>query len=494
MSGLAGSTLGPYQILDEIGRGGMADVYRAIQPSIGREVAIKILPAYFLQDRIFVERFTREVQVIASLQHPHILPVYDFGEEDGLPYIVMAYMTGGTLAERIRREGGLPLGEVVRLVEQIASGLDFAHEKGIIHRDFKPSNVLLDEKGNVYLADFGIAKIAQDTAHLTDSGMVGTPTYMAPELTQKGGMTPLVDVYALGVTLFELLTGRHAYQAETPVGILMAHINSPIPDVRVYRPSLADAVQRVVERAMAKDPYQRIQSPGSLATELKRAVEETNKSGFQDTARLSRTPALPVESIPFVPPPDSQIYDSSGSVRISQPKRHRGMRSWFWVGGVVIAAGAVIGILVILFALWGTSGYWSGTVDDTPIPPMVMEISPATTDILTADIGEVSSPTPTMVEANDPNCPGALAPRMQIGGKGRVSLTEDSSSLWAEPNTKPEVARLAPGTEFSVLKGPVCVAARHGHLNAWFVQLPNGITGWISEGYANQEYWIDPLP
>ena len=155
-AGLTAEQAGQYVLVDSIGQGGMATVYRATQPSIGRTVAVKVLPSHFLQDATFLERFRREVQVIAQLQHPHILPVYDFGEQDGIPYIVMAYMDGGTLADRIAH-GAIPLREAVRMVEQIAQGLDHAHRNGVIHRDFKPSNVLLDQYGNVHLADFGVA-------------------------------------------------------------------------------------------------------------------------------------------------------------------------------------------------------------------------------------------------------------------------------------------------------------------------------------------------
>ena len=508
MSDLTGRIIGSYEILDEIGHGGMAVVYRAAQPSIGREVAIKILPAYFLQDRTLAERFAREVQIIASLQHPHILPVYDFGEEDDLSYIVMAYMTGGTLADRIRREGGLPLSKVLRLVEQIASGLDFAHEKGIIHRDFKPSNVLLDEKGNVYLADFGIAKVAKGTAELTGSGVVGTPAYMAPELSQKGGLSPLVDVYALGATLYELLTGQHPYRANTPIGLIMAHISEPIPDIRRFRPDLLDVVQQVVEHAMAKDPSQRTQSPKALAAELKAVVEKVEKDEDQDTARMPKTSALPAPPaepmpepilapapLPAYPQVDSRAYASSGSVRVPRPRKRRRGRPWIWVGGMVIAAGVVIGGLVVVLMLWGMSEYWPWEASGSRSPEPVAVASPLEpTGMPTVDVGVVPGPTATATNESDPDCPGALAPRLEVGGRARVSLSEEPSSLWAEPNKEPEIATLGPGTEFEVLRGPVCVVAREGHLNTWLVRVSGGIAGWISEGYADGDYWIEPLP
>jgi serine/threonine protein kinase len=303
MTDLIGRTLGTYKIIDEIGHGGMANVYRATQPSIGREVAIKVLPPHFLQDRTFVRRFTREVQVIASLQHPHILPVYDFGEQDGLPYIVMAYMPGGTLADRMRKVGALPLPEVTRLVEQIADGLDHAHQKGIVHRDFKPSNVLLDEHGNVYLADFGIAKVAESTTQLTGSGIVGTPAYMAPEVTRTDKVTRLIDVYALGVSVFEMLAGQHPYPSDTPVGVLLAHAAEPIPSICDSRPDLPEGLQHVIDRAMAKEPSDRYQSAGALAgdlqvvlagqTPLTEPVARPAGSGHVKTIRMAPTSPVP---------------------------------------------------------------------------------------------------------------------------------------------------------------------------------------------------------
>jgi serine/threonine-protein kinase len=254
----------------------MANVYRAVQPSIGRKVAIKVLPAHYIQhDDSFLERFLQEVQIVAQLQHPHILPVHDFGEQDGLPYIVMAYLSR-TLGDRIRESSsGLPIYETVRLVEQIAAGLDYAHEKGIIHRDLKPGNVLMDEKGNAYLADFGIAKVIESTAQWTGSGVVGTPAYMAPEMADPAEPTPLVDIYALGVTLFQMLTGRLPYAAATTMGVLMAHVSRPIPDVRALRPNLPARTQSVIERGMAKNPRDRYQHAGELSAALSKILLDT---------------------------------------------------------------------------------------------------------------------------------------------------------------------------------------------------------------------------
>lgn len=395
MADLVGRTLGQYEILEEIGRGGMANVYRAVQPSIGREVAVKILPTHFLQDQTFLERFNREVQVIARLQHPHILPVYDYGEQEGRPYIVMAYLTGGSLADHIQQaDNGMPLDEVVRLVSQIAEGLDFAHKEGIIHRDFKPRNVLLDRNGNAYLSDFGIAKVTEITAQLTGTGIVGTPAYMAPEMAQPGGVSPLVDIYALGVTIYQMLTGLLPYEADTPLGVLMAHASRPIPDVRESRPDLPVYVQMVVGRAMAKDSMARYSTAGELAKDLRAAVtakappspvvpptepHPTVPDTLPATPRppelrtVQQAPVMPTQ--PDLTPPPAQVQPASPPYSAAPPAgvppqqyapspaypqpgyptappaRRRGISAWVWIlaGLFVIACLGMAGA-VVLFA------------------------------------------------------------------------------------------------------------------------------------------------
>lgn len=272
---LIGQNLGQYEIIEEIAKGGMATVYRARQASIGRDVAIKVLPAKFTHDESFIERFNREVEVIAQLQHPHILPVYDYGEYENMPYIVMAYIKGGTLTDRINA-GPMQSDEVAKMVHQIADALDFAHSQGIVHRDFKPSNVLLDERGNTYLADFGLAKITESGSEITGTMIVGTPHYMAPEQARAGDVTGSVDVYALGVTIYQMLTGHAPYKAPTAAGIMVAHITEPIPDIHDSRPDLPEVVQDVVEHSMAKEVSDRYESSGNLAIDLAKALE--NKS------------------------------------------------------------------------------------------------------------------------------------------------------------------------------------------------------------------------
>lgn len=291
-----GTTLGQFEILDEIGRGGMATVYRARQRSINRIVAVKVLPRALLHDPGFYERFTREVDVIAHLEHPHILPIYDYGEANGVPYIAMRYLAGGSMAQMIRR-GLPPLEALVKPISQIAQALDHAHQQGIIHRDLKPGNILLDERGNAYLSDFGIARVLNSS--LTGSAIIGTPAYMSPEQANGLPLDARSDVYALGIVLFELVTGTEPFNAETPVALLLKHINEPMPSVKDFRPGVPTAVEQVIYKATAKVPENRYSSAGDLAAAFVEAA-------YQPASRPDL--ARPPDDMPtIVPEPGSPI-------------------------------------------------------------------------------------------------------------------------------------------------------------------------------------------
>lgn len=306
---MEGKSFGSYQLTQLIAKGGMAHVYLAKHARTGRQVAVKVLPAVLMMDDTFLARFTRETQIITNLQHPHILPVFDFGEENGQPYIVMAYMPGGTITDLIQQNPkGMPLDQTVRLVERIAEGLDYAHRRGVIHRDFKPSNVLLDEDNNPYITDFGIAKAAAETSSLTATGrMVGTPYYMAPELARQGGATELADVYALGVTTYQMLTGRTPYEADTPMGILMAHATLPIPDIREMRPDLPEDVTLALTKALDKNPDTRTPSASALAKDLSATASAVDKSNRRAAQASIPAPVAPKPSV--VAPLDALTTD-----------------------------------------------------------------------------------------------------------------------------------------------------------------------------------------
>lgn len=256
-----------YTIESEIGRGGFAVVYKAFDPRFRRQVAIKVLPPHFLHDPRFRSRFEDEARTIASLEHPSIVPVHDFGEHEGQPFLVMRYMPGGTLRAKMGKQP-MALPEVARILAEIAPALDKAHDRGIIHRDIKPDNVLFDEDGRSYLADFGIARLAEATRTMT---ITGTPAYMSPEQV-KGDQTldGRSDIYALGVMLFELLAGQQPYMADTPTKQMLKHVLEPIPNILNLQPNLPPACQEIVGRAMAKERRDRYRS----AQELSAAVSQ----------------------------------------------------------------------------------------------------------------------------------------------------------------------------------------------------------------------------
>ena len=261
--------IGRYEIKSELGRGGMATVYLGYDPRFEREVAVKVLPPELLHaDPQFRLRFEREAKIIASLEHHSIVPVYDVGADEDQPYFVMRYMTGGSLSERIKA-GVFSVEEATRIIERVGPGLDEAHSKGIVHRDIKPSNILFDSKGTPYISDFGIAKLSQAQAgNVTGSGIIGTPAYMAPEQAQGDSIDGRADIYALGIILFEMVTGRQPYEADTPMAVAIKHITDPIPLILNANPKLPPGMDMIIHKAMAKDRDDRFSSSKEMLDAL----------------------------------------------------------------------------------------------------------------------------------------------------------------------------------------------------------------------------------
>jgi serine/threonine protein kinase len=264
--------MGRFEILGEIGLGGMGKVYQALDPQHDRQVAIKALPQQYLTDLGFRARFEREARLIADLEHAAILPVYEFGEQDGQPYLVMQYMPNGSLADRLLR-GPLSLEECDRVLGRIAAALDYAHEQGIIHRDLKASNILFDQDDNAYLADFGIA--LQPEATWQRDLASGTPAYMSPEQALRvATIDARSDVYALGVITYEMLAGELPFDGETPVSILLKHIHDPPPSLVARDPDLPGGLDAILQRALAKDPQERYPSAGEFAKAFQNALRQ----------------------------------------------------------------------------------------------------------------------------------------------------------------------------------------------------------------------------
>ena len=300
---LVGQTLGKYRVLEPLGRGGMARVYRAYHPQLDRYVAVKVLRSDLVDDEEFLVRFRREAQAVAGLRHPNVVQVFDFDVEGELTYMVMELLEGDTLKRRLNdyrvREEKMPPGEAVRILLDVLDGLAYAHSEGMIHRDIKPGNVLLTRRGEAVLGDFGIAQIVGGTRHTASGALMGTLSYMAPEQGMEGQSDARSDIYSLGIVLYEMMTQRTPFEADTPLAVLMKHVNDPLPLPRLIAPDIPESFERVVLKALAKRPEDRYQSAEEMALALRGAAEEAE---VELPARISlplsfKTADAPSESV-----------------------------------------------------------------------------------------------------------------------------------------------------------------------------------------------------
>ena len=277
MAALVGRSLGQFRIVERIGAGGMATVFKAYQPNLDRYVAIKVLPAYHARDPIFVKRFVQEARAVAKLVHPNILQIHDFGEQDNITYIVMEYVEGGTLKDRLKRPITNP--DAIDYMIQAAEGLNCAHSHGIVHRDVKPANMLLRKDGYLLLSDFGIAKILEGTTNLTRVGTgIGTPQYMSPEQGTGQAVDRRSDIYSLGIVLFHCLAGRVPFTADTPLSITVKHLNEPLPVEMLRTAGVPVPIEQVVVKMAAKAPQDRYQTTDELISALTGALAASHLS------------------------------------------------------------------------------------------------------------------------------------------------------------------------------------------------------------------------
>ena len=305
LQNLSGNTLGQYELRELLGSGGMGAVYLGYQAALERLVAIKVLNMSLITDADYLARFTREAKTSASLEHPHIVPVHDYGTHQGISFVVMRYLTGGSLAERLDHsvKTGRPLpslSETALIIRQLAGALDYAHVRGVIHRDVKTNNVMFDNQGTAFLVDFGIAKLTHSTSALTGTGMsVGTPSYMAPEQWRGEDITPAADQYALAVTAYAMLTGRLPFEAETPFVLMHKHLNEIPTPIHTFRSDLPLSVKDVLSKALAKDPADRYESTSAFAADLEEAVH--GKGGAPTGFFLTPLPPKPKREMPDHP-------------------------------------------------------------------------------------------------------------------------------------------------------------------------------------------------
>jgi beta-lactam-binding protein with PASTA domain len=344
MTEVAGNTMvdGRYRVLRRIGSGGMADVYCAEDTHLGRQVAIKVLHRRFAQDQEFVERFRREAKSAAGLNHPNVVGVFDRGEHEGTYYIAMEFLEGQTLKDIVATEAPLSQERVIDLGLQILQAAGFAHSHGVIHRDFKPHNVIVDQQGHAKVTDFGIARAG--ASEMTETGSImGTAQYLSPEQAQGHAVTATSDIYSIGVMLYEMLAGRLPFEGDSAVAVALKHLSEAPAPISQWRPDVHPALEAVVMAALAKDPAQRWQSAEDLAAGLEaaRAQIAAGPNGGQDTAAFAAIPMpVPDETGP------TQFAAAAVVAPVGEPQEER-ERRWFWwaIGALAVA---LVGVLLYL--------------------------------------------------------------------------------------------------------------------------------------------------
>lgn len=356
MEDLTGQQLGQYQLQERIGRGGMSAVYRAIRAEDQAEVAVKVMDTSPDTRDMFFKRFEQEAKIVSAMRHPNILPLLDYGHDQQHPFMVTPLINGGTLADILRRTTLSPE-ETGGWLYQVASALDHAHQQGVVHRDLKPTNILLDDKGHAYLTDFGIAKILNITGGLTVTGNVlGTPTYMAPEQWRGEDATPLTDIYGLGVLVYLMLSGEPPFHADSPHSLMYKHLNEPPPPIRIHAADVSEGVEQVVNKALAKNSNDRYPTSGEFSQDFQRALRgmETiaHRHPPRKHSRISTDTPSNLKAISaggvltpiYAPAPNTPYpYQASRSyvpvLPPPRPKRGSQIRSCLWVTLIMVALG-----------------------------------------------------------------------------------------------------------------------------------------------------------
>jgi len=423
--------IGRYQISKELGRGGMATVYQAYDPNFERDVAIKVLPRAFLHDPQFRVRFEREAKTVAALEHAAIVPVYDFGEEDGQPYIVMRMMSGGDLTDKLRK-GSLSYQAAAKITERLASGLDAAHQKGIIHRDMKPGNILFDQYDNAFLSDFGIARLTQGGHTLTGENIIGTPAYMSPEQIQgEKDLDGRSDLYSLGIIFYQMLNGNTPYQATTPAKVMMMHILEPVPSLTGQIPDLPTELSLWLQKSLAKEPDDRFATAKEMGEAILAAVQGRSHSTMTTAPRTAiREPSTPIvqQQIP-VP----QTYGPQHAVATPPPTPYptplpvKPKRNWlpFAIGGFILLG---IGAIIILATAY------MGYQGQGPLAALLGSTTSTVTSVAPTETQELE-----ITNTPEDGAAAVVEDTLEAAGEGTPTATDElPTSTEAPPTDTPE--------------------------------------------------------
>lgn len=405
-----GRTLsGRYRIEALLGQGGMSAVYKATDPNLKRVVAVKIIHPHLSSDPSFVQRFESEASAVASLRHPNIVQVYDFNNDNGVYYMVLEFIPGETLQDRLKRlvEAGrqLPIEDSIKFAINISDAVGYAHQRGMVHRDIKPANIMLDVHGQAILMDFGIVKILGGDSHTSTGAVVGTARYISPELIRGEVADQRADLYSLGVTLYEMLSGRPPFVADSAMTLMMMHLNDPVPNVRSFRQDVPAELARILERCLAKDRSQRYQSAAELSADLRAALSGAGQATMVSSPIVPKSETVAPRTEPVsgsVGSAASSPSPVSGTPASADAAKKEKTRGSFLLPGLIGAALFVIACLGIAM-LFGRSmflGLANATPTATETVPAATETTAPTDDLAAIVLAtETLAPSQTPTEA-----------------------------------------------------------------------------------------------
>jgi len=456
-SDLIGTRLGKYEIQAEIGRGGMGAVYRGYDPALDRYVAVKVLAPHLVWEKEFVERFLREARAAARLKHAGIVTIHDVGQEGDWYYFIMEYLEGQTLTEVIRQRGPLSSDEALSILRPLAAALNYAHHRGLVHRDIKPGNVIVDPAGQVTLTDFGIARAAQETRLTATGALVGTPEYMSPEQAKGLTVDARSDQYSLAVVAYEMLSGRAPFQAESTLALMYKVVHEPPPPIRQARPDLPAEVEAVLAKVLAKEPGDRYATVSAFVEALGRALVGEVVEGVvarpEVAAPLVEPPTVvraPEAAVPppMVPPPPVQTpapavapAPAPAAVPAAKPvPARKRVPVWVWALGGLTVLALVMGVVMGVGGIDGgsTPTPQTGEMATVVVPGDVEETptsspSPSPTATATRRPTRTSTRTPTRTPTSTPTATATATPRP----RPRATATPVPPTSTPVPPTQP---------------------------------------------------------
>jgi len=422
-----GESVGPYKITEYIAQGGMATIFRAYQPALDRSVALKAIHPALKGDRVFVERLKREAAIIAKLNHPNIVTVYDFAEAEGIPYVVLQFIEGKTLKDLLS-EARLSTAQILNIVRPVAEALAYAHEHGVLHRDVKPSNILIDREGQVYLTDFGLARLQQNSESTASQDMlIGSPQYLSPEQAKSEDVGAATDIYSLGVVMYEMFTGRVPFQGDTMYATILAQIGNPPPPPRSIDPDIRPTIEQVLLKALAKDPKQRYASIREMLKALENAAQGPREE----------EPFAPIVVADFNSAPKVEPQTAAQPKEPAPPKEKSKRPPWLPVAmgvGAIVVGLVCLALAAILLTQTNSLFAQRGTGTPTNIAAVPTQVSPPATLVPT-----IAPPTTTLARTSPTSVPSTLvatpvvvpsAPRGKIAYSVATGDAAELHTIW----------------------------------------------------------------